>query len=255
MKNDEAKEPTREESVIQMRRRQEQEIEEHKKIMEEMAETWKKRRNEPASPTSMRNSFGFLNIHTGLLRSGFLAFFWLAMAVVIIWQVIINTTESKVWVWAIPLAVVILGGITFLVFLLVRDHIKDIRMGQTKAVGRVRRKWDKKEGGSSYGPGTTYSYVTITYYIAVNGETFEVSKKVYDWLRPDEEVCITYWPHTNTVSRVDKIAMLASTEVVRCPACGKAFTNRGYRIHVSTCPRLDKESAKRIRDLLDQRSP
>ena len=250
MKNDESKELTREESVIRMRRRQEQEIEERKKIMEETADTWKKRRNEPTLPTSMRNSFGSLNIYRDLLFFSLAFCVFVAASILVPWFAILPQ-GWKIWSWAIPLAVVGFGGVAFLLFMVVKDHIKDIRAGKTKAVGTVSRKWDKKESGSSDGA----SYVTITYYIAVNGETFEVSKKVYDWLRTDEEVCITYWPHTNTVGRVDKITMLASTEVVHCPVCGETFTNRGYRIHVSTCPRLDKESAKRIRDLLDQRGP
>ena len=40
--------------------------------------------------------------------------------------------------------------------------------------------------------------------------------------------------------------------MVTFPACGKRFTNQGYRNHVNKCPmmsELEKETTKKIRDL------
>ena len=40
--------------------------------------------------------------------------------------------------------------------------------------------------------------------------------------------------------------------MVVCPACGKKFTNRGYRNHVNKCPmmsKLEKKTTTLIREL------
>ena len=77
----------------------------------------------------------------------------------------------------------------------------DIRVGQTKLVGSVSRKWDKKQRYSSpYGGG-----VTTKYNIDIKGMSFQVSKKIYDWLMKGDEVCVSYWPHTKTVSSIDRV--------------------------------------------------
>ena len=121
----------------------------------------------------------------------------------IIWRVI-APLGWKISAWAIPLAMVLYGGLTFLFFSMVRDCVKDIRVGQTKMVGRVRRKWVShgSDGGFSWS----------AHHIGVNGLSFKVSQGIHDWVSEGEEVCVNYWPNTKTVSRVDKIFRYGETE-------------------------------------------
>ena len=43
------------------------------------------------------------------------------------------------------------------------------------------------------------------YHITVEMVEFKVSGIIYEWLSTGNEVTISYWPHTKTVSRIDKV--------------------------------------------------
>lgn len=144
---------------------------------------------------SWRNNLGFLNIYLEMWWAALLVLGFLAFLIFIIFE--IAPLGWKIWSWAIPLAVVAYGGLTFLFFSMVKDCVKDVRVGQTKMVGRVRRKWVSHGSGG----GSSWS----AHHIGVNGLSFKVSQGIHEWVSEGEEVCVNYWPHTKTVSRVDKI--------------------------------------------------
>ena len=54
------------------------------------------------------------------------------------------------------------------------------------------------EASSTFGRSDTHCVITVA------EQEFEVRKKIYAWLVEGEEVVVSYWPHTKTVSRMDK---------------------------------------------------
>ena len=86
-------------------------------------------------------------------------------------------------------------------FMVIEDHIKDIKGWQTIVVGGVSRKWHIVESWSGGGESGTFH----EYYIWVEGMPFKVSRKICDNLSEGEEICVTFWPRTGTVSTVEKL--------------------------------------------------
>ena len=149
---------------------------------------------------SMRNRLGSLKMYTRLCGVGLFGLLFLGMTVLLIWWVI-TAYGWEIWLWAVPLITGASGWVTFSIFLWARGYGKDIREGCTKLVGSVSRKWEEEKiERTPYGGG-----VSTEYSIDIKGVSFQVSKKIYDWLMEGDEVCVSYWPHTKTVSRIDKV--------------------------------------------------
>lgn len=68
---------------------------------------------------------------------------------------------------------------------------------QTTMRGSISRKWVTEH--SSHG-GTLKEYQ-----IGVDHHSFEVSKKIYNWLSHGDTVVIHYWPRSETVAKVEKL--------------------------------------------------
>ena len=149
---------------------------------------------------SMRDRLGSLKMYIRLCGLGLFVLLFLGMTALLIWWVI-TAYGWEIWLWAVPLIIVASGWVTFSLLLWAGDYVKDIRVGCTKLVGSVSRKWDETQSYSSPEGGG----VTTEYNIDIKGMAFQVSKKIYDWLLEGDEVCVSYWPHTKTVSRIDRV--------------------------------------------------
>ena len=65
----------------------------------------------------------------------------------------------------------------------------------------VNKHWHH-EVQSSYGGAVS----TSRYHNVQVGEvSFDISRQIYHWLSEGDEVCVTYWPRTKVVRRVDMV--------------------------------------------------
>ena len=170
---------------------------ETEKIQRNERESEEPRDEQQAHRFYMRNKLGSLNIYLEMWWHVWFILLFMAGMIYFIWLVIIPL-GWKIWSWAIPLTILIYGGLSFLFFAMARGCVKDIRVGRTKVIGCVNRKW------VSHGTGLATGLVK-DHNISVKGIRFEVSRRIYDWLLEGDEVCVTYWPHTLKVSRIDRV--------------------------------------------------
>ncbi len=143
----------------------------------------------------MRNSLGVLNIYFKALWMPLLFILLpLGAAIATTWAALFHNgwglLAFAIFLW--------LGG-GFLAWALsdqVRDVWRDAFGKRTTLRGRVSRKWvtERKEQGATF----------KDYEIAVNSHSFEVSKKIYNWLAKGDAVVVHYWPQSETVAKVEK---------------------------------------------------
>ena len=144
----------------------------------------------------IRNSLGVLNIYFKALWMPILFFILpLGLAILITWTALSN----KEWGFLAFAIFMWLG--TGLLLYSFWDYIVDVWRdafgGKTAMGGRVSRKWVIEH--SSHGS------TTKEYQIALNDHSFEVSKKIYNWLSEGNEVVVHYWPRSETVAKVEKL--------------------------------------------------
>ncbi len=143
----------------------------------------------------MRNSFGGLNIYQKALWWSLLYIFLPGGAILITWYALFENPGA--WIHAIYLWLLCGFGVWALRHRF-WDTWRDAFARRTTTLkGNVGRKWvtERTEQGATL----------KDYEIAVNHRSFEVSKKIYNWLSEGDEVVVHYWPRTETVSKVEKI--------------------------------------------------
>lgn len=178
MKNDRERDRAWKEWVVTEARRQEQD-----------AKEWN-----PRGPSSMRNGLGALNIYLGLIGITFVLFFCIGFTIVVIWKIMIP--EGRI-TWGPSLMAVVGVGIASVCAWGILRAVKDIRGGQTSLVGFVDER--KIINHHSYQGGTSR-----TRRISVEGVSFNISKRIYNWVSQGDEIFVTYWLRTRTVSKVSK---------------------------------------------------
>lgn len=150
----------------------------------------------------MRNKFGFLNIYLELWLVLLFAVGTIIFIVFLIWM-LVTTHQWLILLVLVPMAL----GAWFLPRRLsgrIKDYVEDIMAGQTKLFGNVSNIW---AGQTSESDQKSYNY-----YVEVNGIAFMISKQISGWLSEGDEVCVSYWPNTKTVSRVDMVKKATELE-------------------------------------------
>ncbi len=154
----------------------------------------------------MRNYFGVLNIFLKAILWSYVALFLLGFSLPFYFGAFVAG-----W-WFLIVPALLINGL----FVAIATRVgvwgifRDVFTRRTKLEGRVSRKWIKQtytQPSSDYPGGTTRDY-----HIVVEGEEFTVSRRIYSWLSQGHEVVVHHWPHSKTVSRVDKITANRSAQ-------------------------------------------
>ncbi len=74
-------------------------------------------------------------------------------------------------------------------------YIKDLQSDTTSSEGEVTKKWTK---------GNLFFFFVPSYYIAVKGKIYTVSRNEYRGLLEEDMVRISHYPHSLTVAFVDR---------------------------------------------------
>lgn len=174
----------------------------------------------------MRNSLGVLNIYFKAIWMPLL-FFLLPLGVAIF-----ATWAALFWNgWiAVGFAIFLWLCAGFLIWVLeeqVRDVWRDAFGKRTTLRGSVSRKWVTERTERS----TTFK----DYEIAVSYQSFEVSKKIYNWLAKGDTVVVHYWPRSKTVARIEKVSVqdLSTPSLVPQKAVVEASATRSYEEHMN----------------------
>jgi len=82
-------------------------------------------------------------------------------------------------------------------------YVRDVFGGRTTLTGSVAGKGVTEETGLVlYG----VNIKRKVFRIRVHGFVFTVSRRLYDWLSEGDEVAIHYWPHSERVSKVERLS-------------------------------------------------
>jgi len=150
--------------------------------------------------SQMRNSFGPSKIYLKAILFTFLGIFMPVGALVATWfawhfwegwerycMVAFLVAFAGLGLW---------GAVTEL-----PRHWRDAFGGTTTLTGHVTRKWfTEKSGAAGYGQTARWK----EFHIAVNDQSFGVSRRIHDWLSQGDEVVVHYWPRTEHVAKVEK---------------------------------------------------
>lgn len=152
--------------------------------------------------STMRNNVGALTIYLKAVGRSSLLLLFLWPPFLAIWAALDHWGWGSV-VW---FGILSLVGLFFAYRIFgpaARDVWRDVFSGRTSLSGRVVRKAITEHSGGSAGPYTYFP--SKDYHIIISGRKFDVSKKIHDWLSLDDEVVVHYWPHSETVARVDRV--------------------------------------------------
>lgn len=154
----------------------------------------------------MRNGLGVLLIYIKVI--------WWSLLFILIFAVDIAATwASFTWELWLLLLTIPLWVITLLAVWAYWDDTispvwRDVFGGCTILEGRVTGKRVSKETISGYaGPYAGSIHISETkYHIGVGHRRFRVSKKIHNWFSEGDTVVIHYWPHSETVARVEMMS-------------------------------------------------
>lgn len=150
----------------------------------------------------MRNYFGSLNIYLRGLEYSCGALVILALFGLLgflAWPAL--SGSEPISVILIPTVLGVVPGL-FLYILLRRGAWtvwKDLFSAPTAFVGRVSQKSRETKGFGGY--------ARTEHRIVVEGRKFDVSGAVYDWLSEGDEITVSCWPNSTTLSRVDRASI------------------------------------------------
>ena len=100
--------------------------------------------------------------------------------------------------WSLLSLLLFLCGVPLVLSLWdVAETVLDPLGGSVELVGTVTGKWVRSE--------VTEDGVYYRYNIQVEGRGFGVDERVYNWVKEDEEIIVTFWPRTKVVAEVSKL--------------------------------------------------